>query len=156
MDVHIHIKEVHIHYPQRDPPDHPPDSPDSEDENCEVSLGTIDGKLDTIDGKVNTIMGQLEDANAALKQIDDATTAQSAVLTELANVQQQISDEIDRFIAGAGNTVPQALVDSLRATGTRASAVKDALDQQAVFARAIASKGANNPVPVPVPTITPA
>ncbi len=84
------------------------------------------------------IMATVEQANAALKSIDDATNAQATSL-------QTISDNLDKLIADAKAA---GVADSVLA-GMQAEA--DKLTAQAEFSKALASKGVDNPVPVPPP-----
>ncbi len=97
-------------------------------------------QLDRIERKVNRIMSQLDDANAALAQINDATNS-------IATVTQTISDELDAALAGAtpGSQITPEFLDGLKATAGKAAALVPVL-------QGIAAKGASNPVPVPVPT----
>ncbi len=109
--------------------------------NCCLCLGAalarIEGKLDSILKGERVIMAQLDDALAALKKIDDATTQEAASL-------QQVSDNLDKLIAGLGTTVPADVLAGLQAQADRVQASAD-------FAKALASKGAPDPVPVPAP-----
>lgn len=104
-------------------------------------LARIEGKLDSILKGEKVIMAQLDDALAALKKIDDATTQEAGSL-------QQVSDNLDTLIAKIGTTVPPDVLAGLQAQADRVQASAD-------FAKALASKGAPNPVPVPVPPPAP-
>lgn len=88
----------------------------------------------------------------ALNKIDAATTQIAATLTTQAGVVQTISTEVTALVAAqqaAG--VPQAIIDQTTALATKAQAAADALTAQVPTLQAIATQGAGNPVPVPVP-----
>lgn len=111
----------------------------------------LGSRLDALNVQGENIMAALDDALAALKKIDDATTKQAAVIQAEADSLQTISNEIDTLIANAGTTVPPGVLSALQAQADKAQAISDSLDAQAAFSAAIAAKGAQNPVPVPVP-----
>ncbi len=92
--------------------------------------------------------------SAALAKIDAATTKSAANIQALGDVAQTINNEIDALLAAqkaAG--VSQAILDQTNSLATRSQALSDALDGQVVALQAVATKGAANPVPVPVPPV---
>ena len=114
-------------------------------------------QLSSIQERLDRIMAALDDALAAIKKIDDATTRQSIVLQSIADSEQKTSDELDVLIGklSPGTTITPELIASLKATAERAQAVSDALDAQAAFSAALAAKGSTDPVPLPVPPSPP-
>lgn len=93
---------------------------------------------------------------AALAKIDTATTTMGTNIGTLGGVTQTISDEIDTLeanLAAAG--VSPALVAQASALGDRLQTVSDSLDAHGVALSAIASKGADTPVPVVPPVLPP-
>ena len=112
--------------------------------------------LDELEARLNKrldkIMATEQDVVAALQKIDAATTKIAANVQGEANTIQTISDEIDALISKLSNAgVSQALLDEATALAEKTQAASDALDAQVPVLQAIATKGANNPVPVPVP-----
>lgn len=107
-------------------------------------------KLADIEGKVDKIMLSQTELDTLLKKIDDTTNHTAANVKTIADVDQQISSEIDAFLAATpvGTVLTQAQADQLTAISTRAQATSDAGDAQVAVLQAIAAKGA--PV-VPTP-----
>jgi hypothetical protein len=104
------------------------------------------------------LMSALDDANAAIKRIADATNQQAAVLATDSTTLQTISDNQDKLLAqvAALPGVPANLVTALQAQADAVEAVSTTIQQHSDFAKAIASKGAGDPVPVAVPVAAPA
>ncbi len=98
-------------------------------------------------------MSATSDISAVLEKIDTATTKIATNLQTIADTDQKISDEIDAFIASApvGTVLSSAQVNQLKALADRAQSSSDASDAQVAVLQAIATKGAKDPVPVPVP-----
>jgi hypothetical protein len=125
----------------------------------------INAKLDRILTKLGALKAQgeqiivnEEQMKDALDKIDVATTKTAANLTVVSDVVGTISTEMDTLVAGlqaAG--VSQALIDQAVALGAKADAVVEATDALVPVLQGIASRGAVNVVPIPVPEpITPA
>lgn len=92
-----------------------------------------------------------------LTKIDTATTAQAQVLATESTTLQTISDEIDALISKAtASGVSDVVAAALQAQADKVAAISDSIQKQSDFSAAIATKGADNPVPVPVPPATPA
>ncbi len=120
-----------------------------------AAVGEVLTRLEGLHAQGEKIMAAIDDANAALKKIDDATTAQGVALAAEAASLQTLSDEMDAFIAAAGATVPAQVLADLQARADKVAAISDSIQKQADFSAAIAAKGVTNPVPVPVPPVTP-
>lgn len=102
------------------------------------------------------IMSTQDDAIAAIAKIATETTKQGTVLAAESTTLQTISDNTDALIKqGAANGFTPDLVAQLQAQADATAAISDTIQQHADFATAIASKGAANPVPVPVPAASP-
>mgnify|MGYP001182184498 CR=1 FL=1 len=92
---------------------------------------------------------------ALLDKIDTTTNKTAANVQTIADVDQQISNEIDAFLAAvpAGTVLTDANVAQLQALADRAQATSDASDAQVAVLQAIAAKGAPT-VPPPPPPLT--
>lgn len=115
-------------------------------------LERIEQKLDQLTKQGAKIMADEQLEIDALNKIDAATTQIAATLTTQAGVVQTISTEVTALVAAqqaAG--VPQSIIDQTTALATKAQAAADALTAQVPTLQAIATQGAGNPVPVPVP-----
>lgn len=113
-------------------------------------------KLECIEQKLDVIMSALDDANAALSKINDATNKQAAALSADGDLLQKVSDEMDAFIAQAqAGTLTPDLIANMQARADAVQAVSDSLDAHSAALAAIAAKGAANPVPVTPPPATP-
>lgn len=112
--------------------------------------------------KVDQILMDEQLVSDKLDQIDAATTKAASNIQILADTDQHISDEFDALVQelkaaqSAGSGVSQALVDKATALGTKSQSVSDSLDAMVPALQAIASKGIQNPVPVPIPPAPPA
>ncbi len=123
---------------------------------AEEKLDTIITMLRDLKSQGEKLMTDLENALAALKKIDEATTKQGQVIQSDADLLQKTSDNIDALVAKLDPAhVDKSIVDGLQAAADKAQAISDSLDKQAEFAKALASKGVANPVPVPPPAPTP-
>lgn len=105
------------------------------------------------------------EGNAILLKIDETTTKTGAnvatmatAVGSIADVTQQISDEMDAFIeAGSGLTPEdkvklQAIADKAQAASDAGDAVNKALVAQVDVLKAVAAKGApTTPLPPPPP-----
>ena len=142
------------------------------------AAGALQTQLNRMEGLLNIsltnegrILMNEQQMQAALTKIDTATTAAAANLATLATTtaatatsSQTISDEMDAFITAAQSAgVSQSLLDQANAISTKVDAnatslqaVSDSLTQHAAFLTGVASKGATDPVPVPVPPVPPA
>lgn len=99
-------------------------------------------------------MSHVEAAEAAIAKIDAATTKQGEQLAEIANLTQEVSDDIDAIIAAMPEGMPEDFVAKLQALADRSQSVSDSLDAHATFSKNIAAKWpVNPPVPTPVPDI---
>lgn len=117
-----------------------------------AALARIEHKLDTIIDKENQIMATEAEVQLALQKIDDATTKTAANVQVIADLDQQISNEVDQLLAAAQAAgVSQAILDRITSIGAKAQASSDALDAQVPVLQAIAAKGVVNPVPVEPP-----
>jgi hypothetical protein len=118
----------------------------------QAQLDRMEAKLDGLNGKVEQILMDEAIVAAALTKIDAATTNIAKNVTAIATLDQQVSNELDAFIAAAKTQgVSQALIDQVTATAAKAQAASDAGDALIPPLQAIAAKGVQNPVPVPVP-----
>jgi hypothetical protein len=113
-------------------------------------------RLTTIEGKVDTLMLSEQQMNDLLTRIDTTTNKTAANVQTIADVDQQISNEMDAFIAAnpAGTVMTDAQITTLQALADRAQATSDASDSQVAVLQAIAAKGAPA-VPPPPPTVLP-
>lgn len=119
----------------------------------ECKLDKLRELVEVVIHKEDQIMANQAEIDAALVKIDTATTQQGVVLAEQGVTLQTISDEIDALILAAQNgSVTPAQLARLQALADSAAAVSTNLTAQAAFSKAIAAKGASNPVPLPVPT----
>lgn len=102
---------------------------------------------------IDKIMASQTEIDAALAKVDAATNKIAANVQVIADTDQKISDEIDAFLAGApvGTVLTDAQVAQLQGIASKSQAASDASDAQVEVLKAIAAKGAGNPVPVPVP-----
>lgn len=109
---------------------------------CELFCGIRDAneKLDCIGQKVDKIMSALDDANAALTTINDATN-------QLGTLAQTISAELTALLANVqpGQQITPELLAGFQGAASNIGALVPVL-------QGIASQGANNPVPVSPPT----
>lgn len=96
--------------------------------------------LDRIEQKVDRIMSALDDANAALTSINDATN-------QLGTLAQTISTELTTLLANVqpGQQITPELLAGFQGAATNIGALVPVL-------QGIASQGATNPVPVTPPT----
>lgn len=110
--------------------------------------------LSALHAQGEKIMSSLDDANAALKTIDDATTKIGGNVADIGKITQTVSDEIDTFLASATNNagIPAELLAGLTNTAAKAQLAADASQALVPVLQGIASKGATVPVPTPVPT----
>lgn len=106
---------------------------------------------------LNKIMGAEQDLATALGKIDTATTAIAAAVQANSDTTQVISDELDALIlkVNQGGIDPTAFAAQAQALADRLQAASDGSEKLVPVLKAIATKGAANPVPVPVPTPTP-
>lgn len=120
------------------------------------ALAELKSQLQVVIHKEDQLMAGQAEIDAALAKIDAATTQQGTVLAAQGATLQTISDEIDALIVAAQTgTITPAQLARLQALADSAAAVSTNLTAQAEFSKAIAAKGAGNPVPLPVPTPTP-
>ncbi len=105
--------------------------------------------------KLDIIMASQAEIDAALQKVDAATTKIATNIQTIADVDQKISDEIDAFLKAvpSGTILTDAQVAQLQSVADKAQASSDAADAQVAVLQAIATKGAGNPVPVPVPPV---
>lgn len=101
------------------------------------------------------IMAGQQDALDALKKIDDATTKQGVVLGGLGDTLQEVNNDLDDLIAKVGTSVPQDVLDGLKAAADKTQAISDSLDTHAEFSKGLAAKWQVDPVPDPVPPVVP-
>jgi len=99
------------------------------------------------------IMAGQAEIEAALGKIDAATNKLAANVQVIADTDQKISDEIDAFLAAnpVGTVLTEAQIQKLQDLAELSQSASDASDTQVAVLKAIAAKGAGNPVPVPVP-----
>lgn len=111
-----------------------------------------DGKLDKIICQQEQIMAGQEEALAALRKIDEATTAAGVAQAEMADSLQETSDDVDELLRQAANgTLTPAMIADMQAKADNVSTIAAKLREHADFSKAIASKSPAQPVPVPVP-----
>jgi len=114
-------------------------------------------QLDRIEGKVDKIMLTQQETTDLLNKIDATTNATADNVSTIAQVDQQISDEIDAFLKAnpAGTTLTDAQVAQLQSLADRAQKTSDASTAQVSVLKAIAAKGApvTPPPPPPPPPI---
>lgn len=128
----------------------------------EAQFAALDSKLDSISKKVDHVLMDEALVKAKLDLIDVATTKMASNIGILADTDQVIANEfadLKKKLADAlanGTGVTQELVDQAAAGALKSQAVSDALDQMVPVLQAIASRGADNPVPLPVPPAPPA
>lgn len=93
---------------------------------------------------------------ALLMKIDGATNKLATNVQIIADTDQTISDEIDAFLAGTrpGTVFTDAQAAQLQGLADRLQSSSDAADAQVVVLKAIAAKGAVNPVPLPVSPVS--
>jgi len=91
-----------------------------------------------------------------IKTVNDATNAIGTVVSSEAQTIQQVSDNQDKLLAqlAAGTPVTADQIAAMQAQADHLSLVKASLDEQAATLAGVASKGASNPLPVPVVTET--
>lgn len=104
------------------------------------------------------IMATQADIIAALTAIDTATTAIANSIASESGVIQTISDEVNALVAAvpAGTVITDDQITQLQSLASRAQDAANSLTAQVPVLQGIASKGAANPVPVPVPPNIPA
>lgn len=110
--------------------------------------------LKQINQKENKIMSLLDDANTALDTIAAETTKQGLVLSAEAVTLQTVSEEVKQLILDSKGTLPADFVTRLQSVAAKTSAISATIQANADFSTKIATEGANNPVPVPVPDPT--
>ena len=112
--------------------------------------------LKRLEEKVDKIMLTQEQEAALLQKLNDATNKLATNIGAIGTVTQTVSDEIDAFLVAnpPGTVLTDAQVTALQANADKLQAASDASDAQVAALQAIATKGAGNPVPVPVPPPT--
>jgi NCAIR mutase (PurE)-related protein len=133
------------------------------------ALTSIKTRLDSIEKKVDQIMAIEKDELDALDTIDQATTKIGDVVNAIAATNAQISTtvttigtEVAALVASQQSAgVSQAIIDKTKAIGARldalsasSQAASDSASGLVPVLQAIASQGAAQPVPVPVPPVT--
>jgi len=119
-----------------------------------ASSATSNKKLDDLGQKVGKIMLNEQQELDLLATLDRTTTAIGANVSVIATVNQTISDELDALLLKQqAEGVSQAILDATKALADKSQAAATALEAQIPVLQGIASKGAANPVPVPVPPV---
>lgn len=115
-------------------------------------LSSIITTLATINTKLDKIMLTQADFDILLGKVDTTTNKIAANVQLIADTDQVISDEIDKFLAATpvGTVLTQEQADKLQAAADKLQASSDASDTQVNVLKAIAAKGA--PVVPPPPT----
>lgn len=116
----------------------------------------ITAKLDQLLKGQAKIMKNEQEALDLMAKIDAATTKQGESLAAEGLLLQKISDNIDALIVEVGQSggVSDDLIARLQAEADKSGEIADKLAEQAAFSSAVASKGVENPIPVPVPEPT--
>lgn len=114
-------------------------------------------ELTKIEGKLNKIMLSEQELDDLLTKIDTTTNHTAQNIQTIADVDQQISNEIDAFLAATpvGTVLTQAQADKLQALADKGQAASDAGDAQVNVLKAIAAKGAPVVPPTPTPVVIP-
>lgn len=118
--------------------------------------GGASTQLNQIQTTLQEIKVTQQEMDALLGKIDTTTNKLAANIQTIADVDQQISNEIDAFLAAvpAGTVMTDAQVAQLQALADKAQATSDASDAQVAVLQAIAAKGAPVvPPPPPPPTV---
>jgi ABC-type transporter Mla subunit MlaD len=117
-------------------------------------IALIDRKLNQLLRGEENIMATEADLKNVLTRIDVATTQQSGVLATEAGTLKTISNELDTLIAKSKDTISPELLSAFQALADKTDAVSATIQTNADFSAALATKGAGDPVPLPVPETT--
>lgn len=128
-------------------------------------LGAIAEKTERLLTMADTTQATLQDAMAALKTINDSTDQQAAALKQEGDNLKTVSDNQKALVAqlkamaekdANSQAIFQPLIDGIVADAAKTKAIADSIQAHADFSKQLASQGATNPVPAPVPVATPA